>query len=129
MPRLIYKHIDYVMPELGDLKHRVIIYDRTIVEPKDLTSNYDLSFKKKLSVWASWKTIKGDVIFDEVNTDKTITHIGVIRYLPFLTQEYWVYYDNRYFDIVRVQDINEQKRFQILYCNLRGFIDKPASEA
>lgn len=129
MPQLIYKKLDYPMPELGDLKHRITIYARNIKAPIDASHNYGLDFKSMITVWASIKTLKGDTIFDNVNLDKAISHVMTIRYLPFLTQEHWITYNHKYYDIVRVQDINEQLRFQILYCNLRGDVSKEANKA
>jgi SPP1 family predicted phage head-tail adaptor len=117
------------MPNIGDMTHRVAIYDRSIKAPTDDTGNYSLDFKKKIVVWASIETVVGVVIFDSVNMDKTITHKLLIRYLPFVTQEYWVSYKNNYYDIVKVEDLNEEKRFQILHCNLRGSQLMPANEA
>jgi len=117
------------MPELGDLKHRITIKSRAIKAPIDASENYGLDFKDLIVVWASIKTIKGDVIFDSTTMDKSISHIMTIRYLPFLTQEYWITYNQKYYDIIRVQDINEQMRFQILYCNLRGDMNKEVNKA
>lgn len=129
MPQLIYKPLDYSMPELGDLKHRITIYARNIKAPIDASQNYGLSFQQMITVWASIKTLKGDTIFDNVNLDKAISHIMVVRYLPFLTQEHWITYNQKYYDIVRLQDINEQLRFQVLYCNLRGDVSKGVNKA
>jgi hypothetical protein len=129
MPQLSYKPIKLEMPELGDMKHRIQIYDRTIVAPIDDTGNYSLDFTKKITVWASIKSVIGIVIFDSVNMDKTVSHLMTIRYLPFITQEHWVLYDSRYYDIIKIENLNEQNRFQILHCNLRGITSKASNEA
>ena len=117
------------MPELGDMKHRIQIYDRTIKEPTDATGNYSLDFKKKITVWASIKSVVGIVVFDSVNMDKTVSHLMTIRYLPFITQEHWIWYDSKYYDIIKIENLNEQNRFQRLHCNLRGLTSKVANEA
>jgi head-tail adaptor len=130
MPQLLYKKRKYPMPCLGDLIHRVIIYDRTIKAPESADEgNYTLDYSKKITVWAGIESVVGVVIFDSVNMDKTITHKMIIRYLPFITQEHWIKYDQQYFDIVRIEDMNNEKRFQILYCNVRGSISKLVNEA
>lgn len=117
------------MPCLGDMIHRIEIYDRTIKAPTDATGNYSLDFKKKITVWASIETVVGVVIFDSVNMDRTISHKMVIRYLPFITVEYWVWYDSKYYDIIKIEDWNEEKRFQVLLCNVRGSDAKAANQA
>lgn len=129
MPQLIYKPRQYKMPCLGDMIHRIEIYDRTIKAPTDATGNYSLDFKKKITVWASIETVVGVVIFDSVNMDRTISHKMVIRYLPFITVEYWVWYDSKYYDIIKIEDWNEEKRFQVLLCNVRGSDAKAANQA
>ena len=129
MPNLIYKKIDYPMPELGDLKHRITIYDRTITAPIDDGGNYGLDFTKRIIVWASIDTMKGDVIFDSVNMDRTISHTMMIRFLPFITQEHWIAYDSDYYDIVRIENIKMHDRYQYLYCNLRGNTAKAVNKA
>lgn len=129
MPQLLYKPRKYVMPCLGDMIHRIAIYDRTIKAPIDDAGNYSLDFKKKITVWAKIDTVVGVVIFDSVNMDRTISHKMLIRYLPFITQEYWVWHNSKYYDIVKIENLNEEKRFQVLHCNLRGTDTKAANEA
>lgn len=129
MPQLLYKPRKYAMPCLGDMIHRIEIYDRTIKAPTDATGNYSLDFKKKITVWASIETVVGIVIFDSVNMDRTVSHKMVIRYLPFITAEHWIWYDSKYYDIIKIEDWNEEKRFQTLHCNVRGSDAKAGNQA
>lgn len=129
MPQLIYKPRKYKMPCLGDMIHRIEIYDRTIRVPIDDTGNYGLDFKKKIIVWCSIESVVGIVVFDSVNMDKTISHKMVIRHLPFLTQEHWIWYKSKYYDIIKIENLNEENRFQMLYCNVRGSDSKAANQA
>lgn len=95
----------------------------------DNTGNYSLDFKKKIVVWASIETVVGVVIFDSVNMDRTISHKMVIRYLPFLTAEYWIWYESKYYDIVKIENWGEEKRYQTLHCNVRGSDSKAGNQA
>jgi len=117
------------MPCLGDMIHRIDIYDRTIKAPTDDTGNYSLSFKKKITVWGSIESVGGIVVFDSVNIERVVSHRLMIRYLPFLTQEHWIWYDSKYYDIVQIENLNEEKRYQILYCSVRGADSKVANQA
>lgn len=129
MPKVIYKHVSHKLPELGDLKHRITIYSREIKSPTDATGNYSLNLTQAIKVWASIETIKGDILFDSVNMERSICSLITIRYLPFITQEYWIAYNNTYYDILQVEDLNEQRRFQVLYCNVRGSTSKEVNKA
>ena len=129
MPQLIYKQRKYVMPNLGDMIHRITIYDREIKTPVQGNIDYTLDFSKMITVWASIESVVGIVVFDSVNMDRTISHKMLIRYLPFITQEHWIEFKGKYYDIVNVEDLNEEKRFQVLRCNLRGKAVDVANEA
>lgn len=129
MPQLLYKPRKYVMPCLGDMIHRIDIYDREIKSPIDDTGNYGLDFKKKITIWCSIETINGLTLFDSVNIERIVSHKMMIRYLSFLTQEYWIWYKSNYYDIIKIEDLNEEKRYQILYCNIRGVDSKLANQA
>ena len=129
MPQLIYKQRKYVMPNLGDMIHRITIYDREIKTQVQGNIDYTLDFSKMITVWASIESVVGIVVFDSVNMDRTISHKMLIRYLPFITQEHWIEFKGKYYDIVNVEDLNEEKRFQVLRCNLRGKAVDVANEA
>ena len=95
-----------------------------IQERSLLTDNMSVDFNENFidteTVWAGCKTTRGQEVFGDINTAREITHIFTIRYLDYLTQEYYILYDNKRYDILDVENIDEENRFMRLRCNVRG---------
>lgn len=83
------------------------------------------------------ETAKGVVIFDNTNTARDVSHNIYIRYDKALemTAEKWVTLlstdgsVNVKLDIIRVENLQEENRFHLLNCSLRGDESVPANFA
>lgn len=112
---------------IGDLKHRIEINTRSIISPTGNGVDYSETFTSPKIVWAMIETSEGTTIFDDTNTEQNITHKFYIRYIPNLTFEAWVKFENQYYDIVRVENLNHEKRFCLILACIRGSINKPVN--
>ena len=108
----------------GDLRDRITLQDRSIApEEIDFTEN----FSNNIEVWAMIATVRGLESFDGVNVETLVTHNIYIRFLPGVTEETWVLFDDRRFDIVDVENLDERKTFLLLRCKERGQKDIPVN--
>lgn len=105
----------------GDLMHEIKLYDRDLSRKNDGSVDYDLTFINEVFAWSAIDTLaKGLDIFNGANLIGVATHIFYIRHIEGLTAEKWVQFDNRNFDILSVESLDERKDFMALYCNERG---------
>jgi len=117
----------------GDLDKRIELYTREITNSDIGGVDYSQTFTLFKSKWAMIQTPgfqgSGLEVFDGVNLIGTVTHFIYIRYTAGVTSEKFVKYDDRYFKILRVQDLNEDKTFMFLKCTERGIDSLEANEA
>jgi len=105
----------------GDFEHEITLYDRTISTDNDGDVDYELTFENGIFAWAAIDTLaKGLDVFDGANLVGVATHIFYIQHIDGLTSEKWIQFDSRNFDILSVENLDERKEFQALYCNERG---------
>ncbi|UCF50257.1 MAG: phage head closure protein [Thermoplasmatales archaeon] len=106
---------------VGDLKSRILLKSRDIASPDTLTDyDYTQSFTDISNVWASVQTTSGKDIFDGVNQIGTATHLFYIRYKASLTSEAMVEWRSENYRILRLENLDENNEFMVLYCALRG---------
>jgi SPP1 family predicted phage head-tail adaptor len=106
---------------VGDLNQRITLQDRDIVPPIFGDADFDEDFSADNERWASIQTVHGKTFFDGVNQrDVNLTHEIFIRYDATVTAETWILYDGRRFDIVAVEDLDEQHTFMRLQCIDKG---------
>lgn len=105
---------------IGSMNHKINIYVRTLTPSSITNFNYDETFTLFKSVWSMIQTVTGKTMFDSSNIEKVVSHKIWIRYLSNITSEYWISYKNEYYDIVSVENLENENRFQILYCTIRG---------
>ncbi len=121
----------------GSLNRKIVLYNRAITVPELGSVDYGEEFTIAKTVWSMIETPKGLTLFDGANTIRDITHNIYIRYLNDfeVTAETWVgllqiiQNNERYLDIIRVQNIEENNRFLLLNCSLRGSNAVPANFA
>jgi len=117
---------------ISDLKHHIGLYTRDIVAPNFLGgTNVDYTEKFTLisNVWSAIKVINGTNEFNSVSINKTnITHFFYIRYKAGITQETWVDYRTNRYNIMKVENLNENNKYLKLYCILSGDKDKAGSQ-
>lgn len=105
---------------IGDLNKLITLQSRAITPPDFGDPDFDETFTDGDDVWAAVNTVDGKTFFDGVNTDVNITHEFYIRYDATVTAETWVEMDDRRFDILRTNDLDERQDFMQLICVERG---------
>lgn len=106
---------------VGDLNQRITLQDRDIVPPIFGDADFTEDFTEDNDCWAAIQTVHGKTFFDGVNQrDVNLTHEIFIRYDATVTAETWILYDSRRFDIVSVEDLDEQHTFMRLMCVDKG---------
>ena len=104
---------------IGDLSKKIQIQVRSIQPPLNGV-DYGEVFSQTKNVWAMCKTVSGEAIFDDSNIEQTVTHEFYIRYIPNVTFENWILYNNKYYDIVGVENLNESDEYLLLRSRIRG---------
>lgn len=113
---------------LGDLRNRVDIQTRTIRPPTGDGVDLGETFTTARSVFALIETTRGQEMFDGTELRRAYSHIFYIKYIPNtvltdgtrLTEQEWVKFEGRLFNIVDVEDVDERHEFLILRCAERG---------
>ena len=116
----------------GNLNKYIEIFERKIGAPiNSLGSEPDYleNFILLYSLWAMVQTPRGPNIFDSVNIDKSLTTIFYIRFVPNITAQNWVVYDNERYQIIRVTNMEKNNLSLKLECVLKGAISKEATKA
>ncbi len=114
---------------IGDLRDLIKLQNRDILEPIFGSPNFDEGFTDIAEVWAAINTVSGKEHFDDVGVGTTITHLIYIRYDALVTSETWVEFNNRRFDILDTEDVDERGEFLKLTCVDRGLVSKEASKS
>ena len=93
---------------LGDLSQKIDIQTRTLesnFSPNRDDTNVFTLYKQ---IWACVNTLNGSAIFDGINWRRHYTHEIFIRYRSDITEEHWVNYKNKRYDIVSVENLDER---------------------
>jgi len=107
---------------VSDLKHIIFVYDKDIEPSADY--NYEEVLSNVRRKYARIDTIGGIQVFDGVNLVGIATHMITIRYDKDMTSQNWIKHADKYFDILDIEDFNEEHRFMRLSCNIRGTTEK-----
>lgn len=116
----------------GSLRYTIQVYERDLEPPVNslsMTPDYTETFTLLWTLKAMIETPKGKVIFDEVGTEKRVTHVFYTRYVPNITAQNWIEYDSVRYDIERVTNLEGNKLYLKIETIIRGAIDKEATEA
>jgi SPP1 family predicted phage head-tail adaptor len=80
-----------------------------------------------VTVWAAVSTKTSQNFFDGVNRSFSTSHIFTIRYsasidtqLEGLTEKYWILYNNKRYNILATENINEEDILLRFTANVRG---------
>lgn len=114
---------------IGALNKRITINSRAIGAPVGTEVDFTETFTKRFDTWAMIETIDGKTIFDDTNIERVITHDFFIRYVPNITFQDWILYNGKYYDIVRVENFQEDNRFYRIRSAIRGDKDLPVNFA
>ena len=117
---------------VGDMKDAITLQSREITAPLFNIVDFDENFQTLdplvPEVLALIETVNGKVFFDGVNTETPVTHHIYISFQQAVTAEVWILFENRRFDILRVEDFEERHEIMKLVCVERGLATKEASK-
>lgn len=114
---------------MGDLSKRITLHTRSIRPPDFGDTNFTEEFSNPVVVWAMILTSTGKTIFDGVSLDVQVTHEVYIRHRDGVTEETWIEYKNDYYDVLRVENLEEDDEFLKISCKVRGDKDLGAAQA
>ncbi len=112
---------------IGALNRRIEVKVRTLTATADDDVDYTEVFTALKTVWAMVETVSGKTMFDSSNVERIVTHNFYIRFISGVTSESWVKYKDQYFDILNVENLNEEDTFYKLVCAIRGDTTKPVN--
>lgn len=102
----------------GDLRERITLQDRDIVEPFDI--NFTEEFTNPVVVPAAVQTVQGVSFFDDTNTEQFTTHDFIIRFRANVTTQTWILWQNVRYNIVLAEQIDGRNEWLKLRSTVRG---------
>ena len=115
---------------IGDLDKEIYLADRAITPPVFGSNDFTETFTANTDpTWAMLETVNGKTWFDGVETEEKITHKFYIVYDENITAEWWILFENKYIDILNVEDLEERHEWMLLTCTERGLVANQASHA
>jgi len=106
---------------IGDMRHRIILHNRSIVPPIFDSVDFEQGFDG-IESWAAVKTTNGKITLDGVGQEQDVTHELFIRYDYNVTSEMFIQMeDGRRLRILNVEDYEERHEYMRLLCKERGF--------
>lgn len=113
----------------GDMRDKIALYTRSITPPSDNAVDFSETFDNVKNIWSMIVTKAGVEIFDGTNLKGIATHYIYIRWFEGLTEESWILYKNKYYDIIDIQNLDERDEFYLMRCNERGTSTEPVNYA
>ena len=107
-------------PQVGDMRDRIILYNRNIVAPKFNNASFTEKYTELDKVWSSVNTKKGAPRFSGVDLDEQITTTFIIRYRSDVSSETVIEFNDDYYKILDPDNPEKRKRFLFLGCKSLG---------
>lgn len=114
---------------IGGLDRRIEIDSRNITPPSLGGVDYGELFTPIHTVWANITTEPRVTEFDNSNVERVVTHIFIIRYKSDVTAESWIRFDNKFFDIIRTENLEHRNEYLKMLCAQRGLDTQPSNFA
>lgn len=114
---------------VGDLEDFGAITVRAITPPAGSSVDFTETFTLKQDTFMLIETKRGEAIFDDVGVEQDVTHHVYIPFIDGVTFQDWLDFENKRFDIIDVEDLDERHEFQLLRCTNRGLNTKAATDA
>ena len=105
---------------IGDLSSKIILQLRAITSPTGESVDFTETFTTAETVWARVDTVRGETVFDGTNTERDVTHRFYIRFISGITAETWIEWNDIKFDILDVENLQENDEFYLLRAAKRG---------
>jgi len=105
---------------IGDMRDEIVIQSRNLKSPIFDGVDFIEDFQGKMTMWSLIETVSGVTVFDGAGTERDVTHLIFIRFLPGITSEEWILFNNERFDIIDSSDFDERHAFTVLRCSNTG---------
>ena len=100
---------------------QISIQNRQIDAVSQGKVDYNLSFQEAQNIMAMVETIDGYEQFDEVGQlAGTASHLITFPYVSGINSQQWVKIGNVFYDIIKVENLNEANKFTCLWCSETG---------
>lgn len=116
-------------PYIGSMNKRIEIKRRSITPVNVDSSDFLEQFNGVITIWASCETVSNVTEFDGTNTERSVTHKWIIRYVDGVTSESWIKFQGKYYDVINIMDYEERHRFLVLTTAIRGDASLPTNFA
>jgi SPP1 family predicted phage head-tail adaptor len=106
--------------KIGELKHWITLKSRDI---KGATAGVGFTEEftnKPIQVQAKIKTLNGKIVFDGTGTERIATHLFVIRFSDSLTNEDWIEFKSKNYNIIDFTNVDEEDEWLEFNCEERG---------
>jgi SPP1 family predicted phage head-tail adaptor len=131
MPRYSTHKKLFKKVDVGSMNNRISIQTRIIKAPTTDT-NYSMQFSDFVptaKLWACMESVDGVTIFDGANIERAISHVFYTRYVTGFTFLNWIEYQNNYYRIYKVDDLQNEHKFYKIYAGISGDKAKPVDWA
>lgn len=116
---------------VGDMRNPIKIWARTLTASNQDVPDFLIGFTIAYNVYSKLITDRGKELFAGSNLGRSDTHTFVIRWISQLDQDinsdYYIEFDDQYYRILTVEDLDERRRFMKLICTIRGVTDLPVN--
>lgn len=127
MGKLVVRRRKSRSPQVGDMRERIVINERSIGAPGTGSAAFRQTLTEIATVWSSVETLKGVEVFDDVSKESTsggitagATHLFTIRYRDDVTFSNIITFDSNNYKILPVDNPDLRKRWLFLFCALLG---------
>ena len=107
-------------PQIGDMRTRISIFQRTMTPPPFGSASHTEPHTLIATVWAKWDTLRGDEIFAGVDADKSPSHLFTIRFRSDISTKNIITVNSKNYKILSTENADERNRFHFLPCELLG---------
>lgn len=120
MGKLVIKRRPSKVPQIGDMRTRISIFQREMLPPVFESTSFTQSLTLIATVWSQVETVGGTVIFDDTNLKSGTTHKFTIRFRSDVNTANIIQFDGDSYKILEADNSNLRKRFLFLFCALLG---------
>ncbi len=104
----------------GELNKLITLKSRNLEAPTGNSIDYTELFTVLFQCFSKIETVRGKTTFDSVGQIRVITHKITIRFASNVGSETWVEFNNKNYEIISVENINEDNMWLVLNCFERG---------
>ena len=102
----------------GDLRHYIILHSRDLTAPENVDFGVELTTSTTVKAALTVQSGVGRV--DDTNQLNKITHVWHVRWQNNLDRSYMVEFDNRFFTVDTIEELDGYKRFVRINTYERG---------